>query len=87
MDYGSRFEACGFRDSVIPAEYGDSWRSDQPGSRRYRSGLCSVPNLELDQEIGDVGLNGACADEEGFGDLPIRFALGEKPEDIALASS
>ena len=45
-------------------------------------GLTAVGCAKLGQEIGDVRASGARADEESFGDLGVRQALGQQTEDF-----
>ena len=47
--------------------------------------LGAVVDAEFGQDVGDVGADGAAADEEGLRDLGIGVAGRNQPEDFAFA--
>ena len=52
-------------------------RSDDPATDRDGRRLGASIDAELGEEVGDVGLHGAGADEQRLGDLPIRVTLDQ----------
>src|SRR5207245_8186157 len=74
-------------------------RSVSPSSRRTEAlclleqssvvhverGLCAVGELQLAEDVGDVGLHGALADAELGADLLVRATRGDELQDLALA--
>ena len=42
-------------------------------------------NIELGEDVRDMGIDGAAADEEGVGDLPIGPLRRDLPQDRQLA--
>src|SRR6476620_1629537 len=61
--------------------------SDEVFAGGEGGGFRPVAHAELGDEIGDVRLDRAGTDEEGFGYFAIRLALGEEMEHIQLAGS
>src|SRR5690348_9394703 len=49
-------------------------------------GLGPVVDTELGDQVGDVGLDRAGADEKGLGDLAVSAALDKETQDVELAS-
>src|SRR3954447_6008580 len=60
---------------------------EQPGLVGQHDRLGAVPQLQLLQQPGHVGLHRGVADEELAPDLGVRVALGDQPEDVHLARS
>src|SRR5262249_54376668 len=53
-----------------------------PGRPQRRLG--AGRQVELGQHVADVGPRGAFADPQGAGDVPVRLALRDQDEDLAL---
>ena len=50
-----------------------------------RDGLGAVPDVELPENVLDVGSDGLRADEQAVGDLVLVQAVGQQEDDLALA--
>ena len=57
---------------------------DEPGLVGQDHRLHSVPQVQLGQDVPDVGLDGAFLHDKPFGDLGIGQALGHQPEHVEL---
>src|SRR4051794_24410897 len=60
-------------------------RSDQAGLVGEHDELDAVAQAELLEDVRDVRLHGGVGDDERRGDLGVREALGDEPEDLLLA--
>lgn len=47
--------------------------------------VLALGNVELEEDVADVGFDGALADDQAFGDPDVRRPLGHKAERAALA--
>ena len=79
-DYGIRGAGEGSGISVNSAVTENRSRSDEPPAHRDGGGLGAGIDAELGEEVGDVGLHGAGADEERFGDLPVGTSLDQQAQ-------
>ena len=96
---GIVLDATVIRALLVPALMkllGDAnwWMPSWPRARRYskrpglvgeHDGLDAVAQVELLEDVGDVGLDRRVADEQPLGDLGVREALGDQAEDLELA--
>src|SRR5690606_38584134 len=58
---------------------------EKPALLRCRNGRSPGADAELAEDAGDVSGDGAHADEEVLGDLPIRVTTGNQAKHIELA--
>jgi hypothetical protein len=87
---GGQWWTIRFPDHVICCRYelqvgsGPGLKTE-PGPECERAGLAPVAHAELGEDVADVELDGAGADEELVGDLLVGEALAEQRQNFALA--
>jgi hypothetical protein len=72
---------------LVKPERGSRPRYNEAGLVRDDDRLCAVAELELPEDMADVGLDGLVAEHEAVGDLVIGQALRDGGEDLGLARS
>src|SRR5262249_4823293 len=73
------------RDSTAAVVCRLSPRSDQPLAQRDSDGGGAGWDLEFGEDVADVARDGARAEEEGVGDLPVGVPIGEETKHLGLA--
>ena len=60
---------------------------DKPETVRARNGLCSLLDIELNEDMLDVRFDGLGCDAKTSCDFLVGSALGDQIEDVALADA
>jgi hypothetical protein len=58
--------------------------ADEPETVRARNGLCSLLDIELNEDMLDVRFDGLACDAKTSCDFLVGSALGDQIEDVAL---
>jgi hypothetical protein len=73
------------RNCLYPYPFADMVRSDETDADGHGTGLTAVADAELAENVGNMAIYGAGADEELLRDLGIGQALAEEGQDFSLA--
>src|SRR5438105_4009917 len=86
------------RDAYLPGRQGgiSAYATMRRPSRRLEDSGDALPDgpgsdggagieIQLGQDVADVSRRGAVADEERIGDLLVRAAVGDEPDDVEFA--
>src|SRR5262249_32698856 len=74
------------RDALVTAALYRPGLLEEPEGARALRGMDSGPAVELSEQVADVHIDGALAEEEPRRDLPVRETFGREPQHLHLAA-